>query len=234
MKRLLFLCILISSITITGKAQMPDRIGVKTSVIGHEFINQCGELNGIWCHFQSYSTYDFGLALVGKWNLSSRVEFLAEPGISNRRWSEELDYAAVEFNIDPETGERVTIQDTTTYYGKTSGADLVYITLPVEGQWDIAPDWLITPYLEAGPRMDILVHRKVFDPTPRRLKEMINHYNRITAGINTGFGLAVEDIKGFGDINAGVNLDWDLLNSYSDRLAGMHNRAIEFYLRVML
>jgi hypothetical protein len=204
MKNSILFVLLFVGLLSVASAQSPDRYGLRVSysASGVVFNYQSSSFSG-----ETDSRLSFNISLVAEWDLQPWLVLGAEPGWARRGYK----------------------RDITTFFfpfGSMGGSQvqLEYLTLPVLARIKPA-SWKLAPYLEAGPRLDILLSRTIEDTGAGSYERAVfEEYNSITGGVSLGAGL---ELARFSPVclSGGYRLNLDIFNSYSDEAITVRNRS---------
>lgn len=204
---LIFAGVLVSANVLS--AQAPDRYGIKIGygASGTDFDYQNHNFSGSQ---DAYLAPD--ISLLVEWDIEPWLDFSIEPGLVHRGYKRDI---------------------TSFFYpfGSTGGSQVKmhYFSIPMLVK--VKPfDWYLTPFLEAGPRIDVLLSRDI-NNAENYERHVFEEYNQLTAGYSLGVGLEFSALPEI-NISMGYRLNMDLFNSYADESITVKNEASAFWIGV--
>lgn len=204
---LIFAGVLVSANMLS--AQVPDRYGIKigygASATDFDYRNSSFSSSQ-----DAYLAPNISLFI--EWDVESWLDLSVEPALVHRGYKRDITSFFFPF-------------------GSTGGSQVKmhYFSLPVLVK--VKPfDWYLTPFLEAGPRIDVLLSRDINDAEQYE-QHVFEEYNWITAGYSLGVGLEFPALPKV-NVSIGYRLNMDLFNSYADESITVKNEASAFWIGV--
>ena len=108
------------------------------------------------------------------------------------------------------------------------GTKLNYVSIPLLAKVQL-PEAKIAPFIEAGPRVDMLLKKQFTGTIPDEYQNMMDSYNKFAIGFSTGAGINLNIFDGISN-ELGLRLNYDFSNSYDDGFTTVKNESAEFYL----
>jgi hypothetical protein len=195
----------------TVKAQMPDRVGLKVGY-GSSVAN---------FNYQGTNSFSGGqdawvapdISLMVEWDIEQWLSISAEPGLVHRGYKRELNFILIPSGPT-----------------SPSQAKLRYFSLPVLARVKPFP-WRLSPYLELGPRLDLLLSKKI-NNADSYVRQVFEEYNTVTGGASAGVGVELGQLFPSVNISLSGRYNWDTFNSYSDEFFTIKKRSAELWLGI--